>query len=173
MKTVALAAIATLAALATQAEAASGQPYAMRQAGTLTCNVETGLGLVVGSVRGVDCSYAYYNRKGRLVRESYAGLMKRAGFDVGVTSGQTVSWNVFTAGGYNRRGMMTGAFNGSSADASVVVGAGTHALLGENGTAIALQPRSSSGQVGFGLGFGATGLELQKVRPVTFTALYY
>ena len=172
MKTLALAALATVAAFASQAEAAKGQPLPMRQAGTLTCNIDPALGFVVGSLRGVDCSYSYYNRKGRIVRESYAGSMSRAGFDIGLTSGQTVSWGVYTKGGYNSRSMLSGAFGGSSADASVVVGAGTQALFGETST-IALQPMAGSGQVGFGIGFGATGLELQRVAPASFTALYH
>lgn len=173
MKTLALAAIVTIASVAGQAQAAVSKPMPMRQAGTLTCSIEPGLGLVVGSARGVACSYSFYDRKGRPVRESYAGSMTRAGFDVGLTSGQTVSWSVFTAGGFNRRGMMSGAFAGASSDASIVVGAGTHALLGQGRRAISLEPLAASGQVGFGVGFGATGLDLQRARPATFTGLFY
>jgi hypothetical protein len=162
MKTIAIAALATVAAFSSQAEARSYAP--MRQAGILTCNVDPALGLGVGSVRAVSCSYAFRDGRGRIVRETYVGRMTRAGVDVGLTSGQSMSWNVMTPGGRNRAGMLSGVFGGSSADASIVVGSGTHALVGKGGRAIALQTAAGSGQVGVGVGFGATGLELQKVR---------
>jgi hypothetical protein len=111
------------------------------------------------------------DRKGRIVRESYAGDMKRVGLDLGVTSAQTVSWTVKTSGFRPHRGMLTGAMAGTSSDASIMVGAGTYSAF--NGGAVALQPATTSGQVGFGLGFGETELELRKVPRTAFTALSY
>lgn len=163
MKTTAFAALALLAAFAGQAEARSAGPAPMRVAGTLTCNLDPALGLVVGSVRGANCSYDRYDRRGRVVRETYAGTMSRGGFDVGLTSGQTLSWNVVTSGGRSRPGMLTRAFDGASADMTVIAGPGTHATMSDAGDTISLQPVSMSGQVGVGVGFGAADLLLTRV----------
>jgi hypothetical protein len=173
MKTVAIATLVGIAAFASQAEARTSDVSGMRSAGTLTCNVDPGVGLVFGSVRHVECSHAYKNRKGRIVRESYAGDMKRAGIDLGLTSAQTVSWKVKTSGFRPHRGMLSGAMVGTSSDASMMIGAGTYSAFGHYGGAIALQPATTSGQVGFGFGVGETELELRKVPRTAFTALYY
>lgn len=160
MKTIALATLAAVAVFATQAEARAP----LRQAGILTCNVDPAVGLVLGSARAVTCSYAFRDAHGRVVREIYTGRMTRSGVDVGVTSGQSVAWRVLTPGGRSHAGMLRGTFGGSSGDASVVVGAGTHGLVGKSGRPVALETVAGSGQVGVGIGFGATGLELHKVR---------
>lgn len=168
MKTLALATLATVAAFASSAEARAP----MHRAGILTCNVDPAVGLVVGSVRAVSCSYAFQDRRGRLVRESYTGRLTRTGVDVGVTSGQQITWTVMTPGGRNRAGMLSGAFGGTSSDATIVVGAGTHGLVGKGGRPITLATATGSGQVGVGVGFGATGLELRKVRFASYPAMY-
>lgn len=173
MKTVAIAALVGIAAFASQAEARTSNISGMRSAGTLTCNVDPGVGLVFGSVRHVECSHAYKNRKGRIVRESYAGDMTRVGIDLGVTSAQTVSWKVKTSGFRAHRGMLTGAMIGTSSDASMMLGAGTYSTFGLTGGAVALQPATTSGQVGFGFGVGETELALRKMPRAAFTALYY
>ena len=157
------------AALALGIAAEAHADIMSRQAGTLTCNLDPGVGLVLGSVRAATCEYDHIDRRGRLVRESYTGTLNRAGIDLGITSQQTLSWTVMTPGGRNHRGMLLGAFEGASSDLTVVVGAGTRSLLNEQG--IALQPVSSSGQVGLGIGFGATALELRPMVPVAYTSL--
>lgn len=159
------------ALLAFTATAEARPDTSPRQAGTLTCNLDAGLGLVLGSVRGMSCAYDHYDSRGRLVRQTYLGTMNRAGLDLGVTSGQTLSWSVVTPGGRNHAGMLVGAFRGSSADATVVVGAGTQSLFGEAG--IALQPVSRSGQVGLGLGFGVTALDLHRAPRETYASFRY
>jgi hypothetical protein len=173
MKTVAIAALVGIAAFASQAEARTSGVSGMRSAGTLTCNVDPGVGLVFGSVRHVECSHAYKNRKGRIVRESYAGGMKRVGIDLGLTSAQTVSWKVKTSGFRPHRGMLSGAMVGTSSDASIMLGAGTYSAVGYYGGAVTLQPATTSGQVGFGFGLGETELELRKTPRTAFSALYY
>lgn len=165
---ISLAPFAVLAALAgaSQAEAAP-----LRDAGTLTCHVAPGMGLVVGSVRQVECTHTFYNQAGRRFVENYVGTMRRTGFDVGLTSDQMVTWAVST---HMRRGsfsMLSGLFAGASADASVVVGAGTQAMVAEMQRDLFLEPVSGSGQVGIGVGFGATGLELQRVPGSAYTSL--
>ena len=171
MKQIAIAAIiVAAAALSGEAQAArlSSMPG---EAGTLSCTLDTSVGLVFGSVRRVDCQFDRFDRRGRLVRESYAGTMKRAGFDVGIAGPQAVSYRVTTMGGRAHRGMLAGAFGGSSAEASLLVGPGTHALYGVDGDRVMLDPIAGSEQVGMRLGFGATEIELAPVMNASFSSL--
>ncbi len=170
MTKITLLAAAAAAAFAFAGSAEARSTQTMRQAGTLTCNLDTGVGLVLGSVRDVACVYGFYDRRGRWVRESYAGTMNRAGIDLGITSGQQVSFAVMTPGGRNRAGQLSRAFDGSSSDASVVFGPGTQSLLGQGGERVGLQAVSGSGQVGFGVGFGATALDLHRVPNAAYTS---
>ena len=171
MKKIAIAAaVVAAAALAGEAQAASFSSTPA-QAGTLNCTLDTSVGLVLGSVRRVDCQFERYDRRGRLVRESYTGSMKRAGFDVGIAGPQTVSYKVTTMGGRAHRGMLAGAYGGSSAEASLFVGPGTHALFGVDGDRIMLDPIAQSEQVGMRLGFGATEIELARVPNARFSSL--
>ena len=163
MKKLAFAALAVAAAFATQADARALAPMAPAHAGTLTCNLDAGFGLVLGSFRQVDCSYEHLNRRGQMVRESYVGTMKRVGIDLGLTGPQTISWNVITMGGRNRAGMMAGDYKGSSSEASLIAGPGTLTLFGEHGDGVKLETVSNSGQFGFGFSVGLTGIELIQV----------
>ena len=98
-------------------------------------NVEPGVGLVFGSVRHAECSHTYKNRKGRIVRESYAGDIHHLGLDLGITAPQTVAWSVKTSGFRPYRGMLTGAMVGTWSDAPVP-GARTYSALSYTGGAI-------------------------------------
>ncbi|HEY8564791.1 MAG TPA: DUF992 domain-containing protein [Beijerinckiaceae bacterium] len=154
-----LLAALSLTLLAGAAEARSSSlPAPMREAGTLTCAFDPNLGLVIGSSRGTQCTF---ERRGRPIAESYSGRFNRLGFDVGLTSTQTIAWRVMTPGGRARPGMLSGTFSGNSAEATVVVGAGTQVLFNTLGERIDLEPVMHSGQAGLGLAFGATGLELR------------
>lgn len=171
-KTILAASIAILSlAGIVSAEARTYAP--MRQAGTLSCTLNPGVGLVFGSAREVGCSYAFYDRRGHVVRETYTGRMDRAGIDLGLTSEQTVSWAVITPGGHSYPGMLARAFGGASADATIVVGAGTRSLFDQAGQPVVLTPVGNSGQIGVGFGFGATALGLQQVPNASYTSYRY
>jgi hypothetical protein len=166
MRTALLAALA-VATLATAAEARTsfGQPAPLRQAGYLTCTMDPALGLVVGSTRGAACSFTS-NRGG--FAQAYQGRMDRVGIDLGLASGQTMTWRVYTPGGASRSNMLSGQFVGSSAEATFVVGPGTHILVNNAGERVALEPVGGSGQAGFSFAIGTAGLDL---RPASFAML--
>jgi hypothetical protein len=155
-----------------QAQAA-GTPEiaAPAEAGMLNCTLDTNVGLVLGSVRKVDCQFERHDRRGRLIREAYVGLLKRAGLDLGVAGAQNVSFKVTTAGGRAHRGMLAGTFGGASAEATFIVGPGTRAIFGDDGDRIMLDPVAESEQVGMRLGFGATEMELAPVASAAFSSL--
>lgn len=164
-----LGAVVTLTASA----AVARQPYwtkplPMREAGLMSCAIDPSFGMLFGSTRRVSCTFRSAGR--RQVVEHYVGHMDRAGFDIGVASGQTITWAVWTPGGRARYGMLIGAFTGTSSEATVVVGPGTQALFDDRGERIALQPVEQSGQVGLNLAFGATALDLRSARYGTLPA---
>lgn len=171
MKTVSLAALAITAALLAPAAEAAPQDAAPVPAGSLTCQVDPGLGFVIGSSRRVDCTFEHLDRQGRTVGESYIGLMRRAGFDIGVSGPQTVTWLVSTADGRIRAGMLEGAFNGASAEATFLVGPGMRALFGETGDRVVLEPVPEAAQFGLNLAAGSAGLQLVQVPTATYSSL--
>lgn len=147
-----LSALALLALAAGAAEARTSFPLApMAQAGTLTCAIEPGVGLVFGSTRGTRCTFVS-NRGG--FTQSYDGRIDRAGLDLGVTSGQTIAWRVMTPGGASRSGMLDGFFAGPSAEATLVGGPGTSIAFTVGGDRVVLEPVMHSGHAGFSFAVG-------------------
>ncbi|MBL8905590.1 MAG: DUF992 domain-containing protein [Rhizobiales bacterium] len=124
--------------------------------GTLTCNVEGGVGLVLGSRRNMTCTFR--PTSGR--REAYRGRITRVGLDIGVTRRAKMTWLVF-APGKLKPGSLAGNYGGASAQAAVGVGLGANVLVGGFKKSIALQPISVQGQTGLNLAAGVAGLRLR------------
>ena len=103
--------LATLAASAAEARPLN-KPAPLRQAGTLTCVTDPSLGFILGSTRAATCTYV--SKYGRF-SQVYAGRLSRVGFDVGLTSGQLISWKISTPGGRSRSNMLNGLYSGPSA----------------------------------------------------------
>lgn len=124
--------------------------------GTLTCNVEGGVGLVLGSRRNMSCTFR--PTSGR--REAYTGRITRVGIDIGVTRRAKMTWVVF-APGKLKPGSLAGNYGGASAQATVGVGLGANVLVGGFKKSVALQPLSVQGQTGLNLAAGVAGLRLR------------
>ena len=125
------------------------------QVGQLTCSLSSGVGLIVGSQRNVNCNFQPDNGPPEL----YTGTMTKIGLDIGVTSSTAIVWAVFT--GTNRyAGMLTGTYTGAQAEATVGAGIGANALIGGSNRSVALQPLSVQGQVGLDIAAGIGSLEL-------------
>jgi hypothetical protein len=130
------------------------------QAGSLTCDVSAGIGLIIGSQRSVNCTF---QPSGPGMVEYYTGSISKLGIDIGVTGGGVMVWLVFSP--TNRpAGALAGSYAGASAEASVVAGIGANALVGGSNRAVALQPLSLQGQTGINIAAGVAGLELRFVR---------
>jgi hypothetical protein len=150
----------TAAALALAALSGSAQAQERVQAGSLTCDVSAGIGLIIGSQRNVSCTFTP-SSPGPI--EYYTGTISKIGIDLGVTAGGVMVWLVFSP--TNRPvGGLSGNYVGGSAEASVIAGVGANALIGGSNRAIALQPLSVSGQVGLNIAAGVAGLDLRYVR---------
>lgn len=148
-----VAAIATAAAAATAPALAQGKIVA----GTLTCQGQGTVGLIVGSKESLRCSY---KPAGKGATQSYSGSVTKVGLDVGVKGKSTIVWTVLGSTSSLGRGALAGNYAGVSASASVAVGGGANALVGGSDDSVVLQPLSVQGQQGVNLAVGVAGLAL-------------
>ena len=149
-----------MAALALAAVIGPAQAQERVQAGSLTCDVSAGIGLIIGSQRNVSCTFTP-STPGPI--ENDTGTISKLGVDIGVTTGGEMVWLVWAP--TNRPvGALSGTYAGGAAEATVVAGIGANALIGGSNRTIALQPFSVQGQVGLNIAAGVAGLELRNVR---------
>jgi Protein of unknown function (DUF992) len=151
----ALIATAAVVAIVTPAHA---QPRRV-QVGTLACSLSSGIGLVLGSQRNVNCDFS---SSGAPV-EHYTGTMTRIGLDIGVTTGGAIIWGVF-ANTDRYAGMLAGTYAGASGEVSIAAGLGANVLVGGSNSTVALQPISVQGQIGLDIAVGIGALELHPLR---------
>lgn len=150
-----LLAIAVLAAL----PALPAQGQARVEIGLLDCIVEGGTGFIIGSTKGLSCTFL---PAGDRPAEPYFGVVKKFGLDIGSTDVTYIKWGVLapTADAY-APGALAGEYLGVSAEATVGVGA--NALVGGSGETFVLQPVSVQAQEGLNLAVGFSSLELRSV----------
>ncbi|MEH3146494.1 MAG: DUF992 domain-containing protein [Methylobacterium frigidaeris] len=112
MRPLAVASAAALLA-ATAAGYALARPDArpeLRTAGTLTCTTNPNLRLVLGHTGGATCTFV--SSRGDL-RQTYGALFSQARAP-GEPTAATVSWQVLTADGSSRPGLLDGLFDGGA-----------------------------------------------------------
>jgi hypothetical protein len=131
-------------------------PQRQNAAGTLTCDISAGLGLIVGSSRTMVCTFVPTSGRPEL----YDGTIRRFGLDLGVTAGTQLVWAVLSTDDSRRPGSLTGEYLGGTADASLGVGAGASLLVGGSNRGIALQPLSVQTQAGVNVAAGVSQLLL-------------
>lgn len=124
--------------------------------GTLTCQIEGGPGLLIGSVRQGECTYRDNNGH----TKHYVAEFSRLGVDIGVTGNKTVVWAVLGVDGKSNGGLK-GVYTGVNAEASAVIGVGVNALIGGLDSGIVLNPVSVSGQTGIAVAAGVATLRLK------------
>ncbi len=125
--------------------------------GVLTCNVNGGVGFIIGSSKDADCVFKSA-RGGRV--EHYMGRVGKLGVDIGVTGQTVIAWAVF-APGQLKKGSLRGSYAGVSAEATVGVGLGANVLVGGFKGGINLQPVSIQAQTGLNVAGGIGSLTLQ------------
>ena len=137
--------------LATQARADTGGV----KAGVLTCNVDSGWGLVLGSSRKVDCTYS-----SSAYSEHYVGRLSKYGVDLGYLQGGVMVWGVVAPTSGLAEGALTGDYSGVAGGASVGVGVDANVLFGGFQRSIELQPVSFEGDEGVNVAAGFASLDL-------------
>jgi hypothetical protein len=149
---VAFGALAFAAAgLAQGAHAASGV-----NVGMLSCTIAPGIGLVLGSSKGIDCSY----EPNEGPKQRYEGSITKLGVDIGFTGKSYVKWLVFAPGKLGS-GALAGHYAGATAEATIAAGLGANVLVGGSDKSVALQPLSVQGQTGLNVAVGIAGLKLK------------
>jgi hypothetical protein len=129
-------------------------------AGSLTCDVSAGIGVIIGSRRSVNCTFAP-SLPGPV--EYYTGTITKLGVDIGVTSGSVMVWLVY-APTTRPLGALAGTYGGATAEATFAVGLGANVLIGGSNRTVALQPISVSGQTGLNVAAGVAELDLRFAR---------
>ena len=127
------------------------------QIGTLTCHVEPGFGLVLGSSKDLNCDY----KAAQGFEERYIGNITKVGVDIGYTRGGTMVWAVFAPSSDRAPGALEGRYGGVTAGATVGVGVGANVLLGGFDRSITLQPLSIEGNTGLNLAAGIGAMNLR------------
>jgi uncharacterized protein DUF992 len=155
----ALAVLAVVAAVASPAPSMA-QSRERTKAGTLTCDISAGIGLIITSKKEVTCMFTP-SQPGP--REVYTGSITKFGLDLGATAGGEMVWAVYAP--TNRRfGALAGHYGGASAEATVGAGLGANLLVGGNNRTVTLQPVSVQGQAGLNVAAGVAGLDLHPAR---------
>jgi hypothetical protein len=139
---------------------ATAQPADRVKAGTLTCDISAGIGLIIGSQKEISC---LFGPELPGPQEAYVGTISKFGLDLGATSGGSMIWAVYAP--TNRAvGALAGVYTGAAAEATIAVGLGANVLVGGSNSTIALQPLSIQGQSGLNIAAGVASLELRPVR---------
>jgi hypothetical protein len=129
------------------------------EVGLLDCQIEGGTGFVFGSTKQLACTFQPAG-EGRLP-ESYVGVIRKFGLDVGVTGQQVMQWAVLAPTNDDYApGALAGTYVGASAEATAGVGVGANILLGGSNETFMLQPVSVQAQTGVNLALGVAELEL-------------
>lgn len=131
-------------------------------AGTLTCNGNGTVGLILGSRQRLTCRF---NPAGNAPVQHYSARLTRIGLDIGVQGQSVLVWTVLGASPALPAGSLAGRFAGVGANASVGVGLGANALVGGSGNSVVLQPLSVQAQSGVNVAAGVAGIKLTYVRP--------
>lgn len=150
-----LAALALVAATALPGSAfAAGEKTRL---GMLECEVDGGIGLIVGSSKKLQCTFVHNDKS----VESYTGSINKIGLDVGVTGKSFIKWMVVTpAGSTVGDHALAGSYVGVSTGASLGIGLGANALVGGSARNIGLQPVSVEGNTGLNVAVAVSKLNL-------------
>lgn len=147
-----------VAALATATSAQAQKPGI--ELGVLDCQIEGGVGLILGSSKDMKCSFEPADKT--FAPEPYFGAVNKYGLDIGVTDATSMSWLVLApSSNIYAPGALSGDYVGASAEASAVVGGGANLLVGGTDTNFTLQPLSLQTQTGVNLAVGVTQFQLR------------
>jgi len=148
---------AALAAIALSVAAVPAQAESRVQVGRLSCTVDAGVGLIIGSQKDMTCKFI---RKGHKT-ETYEGTIRKFGLDIGFTDQTRIEWLVFSGSTTDvKRRSLAGTYVGGSSEATIGVGLGSNWLIGGSKRGFALQPWSIQAQTGLNLSVAFAGLTL-------------
>ena len=127
--------------------------------GGMTCGMDSGFAYVLGSSRGLDCTFV----PAAGAPEHYAGTISKFGVDIGYVQNAVIVWTVVAPTVSLPPGSLTGTYGGATGSVTVGVGVGANVLMGGSSQTISLQPVSVQGGTGLNVagGFAALSLNFQ------------
>ncbi|MCF3975047.1 DUF992 domain-containing protein [Paracoccus salsus] len=136
------------------------EEVAGQELGQLSCTIDGGWGLLLGSSKEATCDFE--GKDGTVV--TYTGSLSRIGIDIGKTEEAFMTWAVFSKDDFEMNDeALLGYYEGLSAEANLGIGLGANALIGGTNKNIGLQPLSAQGSSGLNLAVGLASLQLDKV----------
>ncbi|HVY88069.1 MAG TPA: DUF992 domain-containing protein [Hyphomonadaceae bacterium] len=128
--------------------------------GVLTCDIEGGWGLILGSQKDLNCAFKATN--GQV--SHYTGDITKLGVDVGYTKGGVMIWDVLAPSSDMHMDALEGKYAGVTAGATAVVGGNLNVLVGGLDKSFTLQPVSVEGNTGLSItaAVGAMKLKYEK-----------
>lgn len=130
-------------------------PKSTLQVGVLSCSVQGGWGLVLGSSKNAQCTFT--DASGKITK--YGANIGKIGIDVGYTGAKTIVWVVIAPSNITPKNLV-GSYVGANAEAALGFGVGVNALVGGGANSVALNPISVQGQVGVSVTLAAQSLNL-------------
>lgn len=124
--------------------------------GTLRCDIDGGLGYVLGSAKEVQCTF--HSRNGET--DNYTGVIRKLGIDVGYTRHSKLVWAVFAPTAGYHDGSLAGRYRGATAEATAIFGVGANVLVGGTTGSVHLQLLSLTGQRGINVAATGTSMTL-------------
>jgi hypothetical protein len=125
--------------------------------GTLTCDVESGWGYILGSQKDLSCVLKSVNGK----ESKYTGDITKLGVDIGYTKGGTMIWSVIAPSKDLQEDALEGSYAGVTAGATAVVGGNLNVLIGGLDKSITLQPISVEGNNGLSITAAVGAMQLK------------
>ena len=150
--------IPTIAAAAMGAAMMAAPAHAAGvKVGTLTCEVEGGWGLVLGSQKDLSCEFqsATTNQVSH-----YTGDITKLGVDVGYTNAGVLVWAVIAPSADMQPDALEGKYAGATAGVTAVVGGNLNVMVGGLDKSFTLQPLSVEGNTGISLTAAVGAMEL-------------
>ncbi|MEM6846580.1 MAG: DUF992 domain-containing protein [Pseudomonadota bacterium] len=150
-------AILTILTFVATAAVTNAAANASVRVGLLSCDLDGGIGLIVGSRKTMTCFFNGNAAPG----ETYLGSTTKIGLDAGATAEGKLTWAVFAPTSRMEPGALEGRYYGVGAEATFGVGLGANVLVGGFDKSINLIPVSLQGQLGANV---AGGLEYVRLR---------
>src|SRR5438128_9507623 len=141
---------------------ASADPAAAQRvrAGVLTCDISAGIGFILGSQKGVVCTFAPEPPGPQQV---YSGSISKFGLDVGATGGAVMVWAVFTDSlAPPGPAFLAGDYFGATGQVTVAAGLGANVLIGGSNNPVALQPAPGRSAAGLNLACALGELNMRR-----------
>jgi Protein of unknown function (DUF992) len=127
--------------------------------GTLSCDVSTGVGMIVARKEAMDCVFRPHS--GQPVH--YTGTIQQYGLEIGDLKDAHLVWGVAALSHEPANGSLTGQYVGAGAAAAAGLGLGANVLVGGTGQAFSLQPLSLEGETGINIAAGVLAVTLRNV----------